>query len=49
MTFHELSRAIGFYLDAISGFLVVSVVFVSIGVRTDDNPVLLGLVIQLVT
>ena len=49
MTYHELGRAIGFYLDVISGFLVVSVVFVSLAVRNDDNPLLLSLAIQLVT
>ena len=43
MTFHELSRAIGFYLDLISGFLVISVVFVSLFVRNEENPLLLAL------
>ena len=49
MTFFQLSRAIGFYIDLVSGFLVLSVVFVSLAVRTDDIPLLLALGIQLVT
>lgn len=49
MTFHELGRAIGFYLDLISGFLVVTVVFICLAVRNDDNPLVLALGIQLVT
>ena len=49
MTFHTLSRALGFYLDIISGFLVVAVIFTSLAVRNDDNPLTLALAIQLVT
>lgn len=49
MTFHQLSRAIAFYLDVISGFLVVAVVYISLAVRNDDNPLILALAIQLVS
>ena len=48
MTFHELNRAIGFYLDVIGFFLVLSVYFIALAVRNDDNPLLLALAIQLV-
>ena len=48
-TFHDLSRAIAFYLDILSGVLVISAVFVSLLVRTDENPLVLALGIQLVT
>ena len=49
MTFHTLSRALGFYLDVISGFLVIAVVFISLAVRNEDNPLTLALAIQLVS
>ena len=49
MTFHTLSRALDFYLDVISGFLVIAVVFISLAVRNDDNPLTLALAIQLVS
>ena len=49
MTFHELSRAIGFYLHAMGALLGVAVYFISLAVRNEDNPLLLALGIQLVT
>ena len=49
MTFHQLSRAIGFYLDVCCGFLGLVVIFVSLAARNDDNPLVLALGIQLAT
>lgn len=48
MTFHQLGRALGYYLDQASVLLVISYIFLCYGVRNDDNPLILALTIQLV-
>ena len=48
MTFHLISRALGYYLDQTSIFFVVSFTFLCFAVRNDDNPLVLALAIQLI-